>query len=291
MSVELEENDLILDEEESIVESDDSDETSEPVEPVDKKKKKKEDDAEDDAEMQESIARMFEGSDLSEEFKTKTVAIFEAAVQEKITAVKAELQEEFESELQEQVDATVEDLVEKVDQYLEYVVESWMEDNAVEIESNIKVEVAESLLDGIKGLVTEHNLDIDDEERDVVSELEEKLAESSSRYNDLVEEVIEVRQAKETADLEIAFKTISEDLTDTQVEKLRVLSEGVSHESIDEYVTKVEAIKANYFTESAPVIEDETDLLQEEVTEEAKPEYVDPAVSRYVDSISRSTNA
>ena len=36
MSVELEENDLILDEEESIVESDDSDETSEPVEPVDK---------------------------------------------------------------------------------------------------------------------------------------------------------------------------------------------------------------------------------------------------------------
>ncbi len=241
-----------------------------------------------DAGMHESIERMFEGTELSEDFKTQTVAIFEAAVQEKVIAEKASLEEKFESDLQEQVDATVDELVEKVDQYLDYVVESWMDDNKVQIESNVKVEVAESLLSSIKGLVTEHNMEINDEQKDIVSELEGKLEESTTKYNEIVEQMIEVREAKAKADLEIAFKTISEDLTDTQIEKLRVLSEGVSYESVDEYSTKVEAIKANYFIESAPVVEDETDLLQEEVAEEAKPEAIDPMIARYADSLSRS---
>ena len=239
-----------------------------------------------DAGLKESIERMFEGTDLSEDFKTQTVAIFEAAVHEKVLAETATLEEKFESDLQEQVDATVDELVEKVDQYLDYVVESWMEDNKVSVESNIKVEVAESLLTSIKGLVIEHNMEISDEQVDVVADLEAKLEESATKYNDIVEQMIEVREAKEQADLAIAFKTISEDLTDTQAEKLRVLSEGVSYESVEEYSTKVEAIKANYFVESAPVQEDETDLLQEETAEEAKP-VVDPSMARYAESLGR----
>jgi len=238
--------------------------------------------------LKEAVERLFEGTELSEDFKTQTVAIFEAAVQEKVTAEKAALEEKFESDLQEQVNVTVDELVEKVDQYLDYVVESWMEDNKVSVESNIKVEVAESLLTSIKGLVIEHNMEIDDEQVDVVAELEAKLEESTSKYNDIVEQMIEVREAKEKADLDIAFKTISEDLTDTQVEKLRVLSEGVSYESVEEFTTKMEAIKTSYFAEQAPapVQEDETDLLQEETAEEAQP-VIDPSMARYAESLGR----
>ena len=239
-----------------------------------------------DTGLKEAVERLFEGTDLSEDFKTQTVAIFEAAVQEKVLAERTTLEEKFESDLQEQVNASVDELVEKVDQYLDYVVESWMEDNKVSVESNIKVEVAESLLTSIKGLVIEHNMEISDEQVDVVADLEAKLEESATKYNDIVEQMIEVREAKEQADLAIAFKTISEDLTDTQAEKLRVLSEGVSYESVEEYSTKVEAIKANYFVESAPVQEDETDLLQEETAEEAKP-VIDPSMARYAESLGR----
>ena len=238
--------------------------------------------------LKEAVERLFEGTELSEDFKTQTVAIFEAAVQEKVTAEKAALEEKFESDLQEQVNVTVDELVEKVDQYLDYVVESWMEDNKVEVESNIKVEVAESLLTSIKGLVIEHNMEIDDEQVDVVADLEAKLEESTSKYNDIVEQMIEVREAKEKSDIDIAFKTISEDLTDTQVEKLRVLSEGVSYESVEEFTTKMEAIKTSYFAEQAPapVQEDETDLLQEETAEEAQP-VIDPSMARYAESLGR----
>jgi len=239
--------------------------------------------------LKEAVERLFEGTELSEDFKTQTVAIFEAAVQEKVIAEKAALEEKFESDLQEQVNTTVDELVEKVDQYLDYVVESWMEDNKVEVESNIKVEVAESLLTSIKGLVIEHNMEIDDEQVDVVAELEARLEESNSKYNDVVEQMIEIREAKEKADLDIAFKTISEDLTDTQVEKLRVLSEGVSYESVEEFAKKVEAIKTSYFAEQAPVVkEDETDLLNEETAEEAEQAvHVDPYIARYAESLGR----
>jgi hypothetical protein len=238
--------------------------------------------------LKEAVERLFEGTELSEDFKTQTVAIFEAAVQEKVVAERATLEEKFESDLQEQVEASVDELVEKVDQYLDYVVESWMEDNKVSVESNIKVEVAESLLTSIKGLVIEHNMEIDDEQVDVVADLEAKLEESTSKYNDIVEQMIEVREAKEKADIAIAFKTVSEDLTDTQVEKLRVLSEGVSYESVDEFTSKMEAIKTSYFAEQAPapVQEDETDLLQEETAEEAKP-VIDPSMARYAESLGR----
>jgi len=239
--------------------------------------------------MAESIERLFDGSELSEDFKTSAVAVFEAAVHEKVLAERATLEEKFESDLQEQVETSVEEIVEKVDQYLDYVIENWMEDNQVAVESNIKVEVAESLFDSIKGLVTEHNLEIDQETIDHNAELEVALEESKVKYNELAEEMMAIKEAKKEADLEVAFKNVSEELTDTQAEKLRVLSEGISFESTDDYSKKLEAIKDNYFVESAPapVAEEEsTDLLQEETAEDAQPA-MEPAIASYAESLSR----
>ena len=62
----------------------------------------------------EGIERLFEGSELSEDFKSSAVAVFEAAVHEKVLAETATLEEKFESDLQEQVEKSVEEIVEKV---------------------------------------------------------------------------------------------------------------------------------------------------------------------------------
>ena len=237
----------------------------------------------------EGIERLFEGSELSEDFKTSAVAVFEAAVHEKVLAETATLEEKFESDLQEQVEKSVEEIVEKVDQYLDYVIENWMDDNQVAVESNIKVEVAESLLGSIKGLVSEHNLEIDQETVDHNAELEVALEESKVKYNELVEEMMAIKEAKKEADLEVAFKNVSEELTDTQAEKLRVLSEGITFESTEDYSKKLEAIKDNYFVESAPapVAEEESnDLLQEETAENAQP-VLDPSIASYAESLNR----
>lgn len=238
--------------------------------------------------LKEAFNGLFEGTDLSEEFKTKVSAVFEATVHERVLAEKATLEEKFEADLEEQVQVVTDELVEKVDSYLDYVIENWMEANEVAVESNIKVEVAESLLENIKGLVSEHNLEIDDTTVDMVAEAEEKAEEATNKYNEVVEEVIALKEEKQALELQIAFKEISEGLTDTQAEKLSVLAEGVSYESSEDYKAKVEAIKENYFTESVIPAEDQTEYLEEEVQEEevASAE-IDPSVASYVASIGR----
>jgi len=243
-----------------------------------------------DAGLKEAIEGLFEGTELTEDFKVKTVAVFEAAVHEKVLAETAVLEEKFENDLQEQVDIAVEDLVEKVDSYLDYVVESWVESNKVEIESNFKVETAQSLLDNIKGLVAEHNLEIDETQVDAIAEMEQKVEESTTKYNEVVEEMIAVKEAKQQLELSIAFNEVSEGLTDTQSEKLKVLSEGVSFESVDEFTKKVSAIKENYFAESTTAPTDETEFLEEEAVEDgsqAQTEIADPTVSAYADALGR----
>ena len=241
-----------------------------------------------DTGLKEAFAGLFENTDLSEEFKTQVTAVFEAAVHEKVLAETATLEEKFEADLEEQVAVATEELVEKVDSYLDYVVEQWMEANEVAVESNIKVEVAESLLDSLKGLVTEHNLSIDDESMDIVTEAEAKAEAATAKYNEVVEEMMAIKEERQALELKVAFKDISEGLTDTQAEKLSVLAEGISFESAEDYKAKIVAIKENYFTESVVTPEDQTEFLEEaveEVTEKVAD--VDPTVAAYAASLGR----
>lgn len=241
-----------------------------------------------DTGLKESVLGLFEGQDLSEEFKTKTIAIFEAAVHERVEAVRAEFEEEFEGKLEEATASIQEDLVEKVDAYLDYVIEQWVEDNEVAIESNIKVEVAESLLESLKGLVVEHNLDIDDETRDIVAEMEEKLEEQTAKYNELFDFMTEIKEEREALRREIAFAEVSESLTDTQAEKLESLAEGISYDSVEEFKAKLVAIKESYFSESVESASDETEMLEEEA-EDASPKakILDESVAGYVSALDR----
>jgi hypothetical protein len=249
----------------------------------------KEESEEDSADIAEAFEGLFEGTDLSEEFKTKVSAVFEAAVHEKVLAEKAELQEKFESDLEEQVGIVTSELVEKVDSYLDYVIEQWMEANEVAVENNIKVEVAESLLDSLKGLVTEHNLDIDNETLDLVAEADAKAEEANAKYNEVIEQVISLKEAKEELENKLAFAEVTEGLTATQVEKLAVLAEGITFENSEEYKSKVSAIKENYFAESVVTPEDQTEYLEEAVEEEkvVVADDVDPTVAAYAASLGR----
>tara|TARA_Y100000389_G_C17469962_1_gene529484 strand:- start:1278 stop:2177 length:900 start_codon:yes stop_codon:yes gene_type:complete len=239
-----------------------------------------------------ALESIFDGEELSEDFKTKAEAVFEAAIHEKSQTIREELETKFAADLDEQVAQATEELVEKVDSYLDYVIEQWMEQNEVSIESSIKVEVAESLLDSLKGLVEQHNLEVSDEQVDAISELEKRLDEQETKYNETVESMIALKEGKESLEREVALSDISEDLTDTQAEKLSTLAEGISFDSTEEYKEKLVAIKESYFAESATVAEasDETENLEEEVIEESTakdPLVLDESVSRYAAALDR----
>jgi len=224
-------------------------------------------------EIEESIQAMFEGMDLSEDFKSKVTLVFEAAVNEAATAkaeaVIAEKTEALETEMKESVDSAVESIVANLDSYLDYVVEEWMKENELAIETGVKVEMAESLMDGLKSLFEEHNIDVSEETVDVVAGLEEEVEELKAATNAAINE--NVTLAKEIASLkaEHVFNEMTEDLTITQRERLKVLSEKLDISDMEEYKSDLNTLKESFFA-GKKVIAEEVEEEQEIITEETE---------------------
>lgn len=228
-----------------------------------------EDDAEEIVEIDESIESIFEGMDLSEEFKDKVTLVFEAAVNEAATkkaeAVIAETTEALEIEMQESIDYAVEKIVENLDSYLDYVVEEWMKENEIAIETNIKVDMAESLMDGLKSLFEEHNIQVDEETLDVVAELEESVEELKKTANDVITENVYLTKQIAALNAEKVFEDITEDLTITQRERLKVLSEKLDFENIEEYSSDLQTLKESFFSKKKTITEE---VAEEEIITE-----------------------
>jgi hypothetical protein len=222
-------------------------------------------------EIEESIQAMFEGVDLSEEFKSKVTLVFEAAVHEAATAkaevVIAEKTEALEVEMKESVDTAVEKIVENLDSYLDYVVEEWMKENELAIETGVKVEMAESLMTGLKGLFEEHNIEIDDETIDVVAGLEEEVQELKTTANEKISENVDLHKQIASLNADRVFDEMTEDLTITQRERLKVLSEKLDVQDIAEYKTDLSTLKESFFAKKATIVE-EAEEEQEIITEE-----------------------
>lgn len=234
-------------------------------------------------EVQDSIAAIFQGSELSEEFKNKVKVVFDAAVNEevskKVKIFESELTQKLEVELQESLDAKVTEIVENLDKYLDYVVAEWMEENKVAIEAGIKVEMAESLMNGLKELFSEHNIEVDEETLDIVTGLEEQVSALEEKANGLVNENIELN--KEIASLQAGkvFEEMTESLTLTQRERLKVLSEKLDCDDLDVYKTNLQTIKESFFAEVAPaktdnvVVEEDEVVLEEQVSKKPVSDY------------------
>jgi len=223
-------------------------------------------------EIEESIASIFEGMDLSEEFTSKVTMVFEAAVHEAATAkadrIIAEKTESLEAEMKESVDSAVEKIVENLDSYLDYVVEEWMKENELAIEAGVKVEMAESLMDGLKSLFEEHNIDVNEETVDVVAGLEEEVEELKNTANEAINENVELQKQIASLKAGKVFDELTEDLTITQRERLKVLSEKLGTNDIEEYKSDLTTLKESFFTSKKVVAEDVSDEEQEIITEE-----------------------
>ena len=91
--------------------------------------------------MEEDVAALLAGEELSEEFQEKARTIFETAIKAKVATVQEELKVQYEATLEEEVTAIKSELTERVDAYLEYVAEEWMTENQLAVEQGLKAEM------------------------------------------------------------------------------------------------------------------------------------------------------
>ena len=214
-------------------------------------------------EVAESIATIFEGMDLSEEFTAKATMVFEAAVNEAATAkadaIIVEKTEVLETSMQTALDESVEQMLENLDSYLDYVVEEWMSENEIAIEAGIKVEMAESLMDGLKGLFEEHNIDVDEETLDVVAGLEEEIETLKADANKAIVENVELKKAADAQTAAGVFAEMTEGLTLVEQERFKVLSEKLAFDNVDSYKSDLATLKESFFKKAKPVVEEVTE--------------------------------
>tara|TARA_B110000503_G_scaffold132244_1_gene207962 strand:+ start:2059 stop:3006 length:948 start_codon:yes stop_codon:yes gene_type:complete len=229
--------------------------------------------------IESSIESIIEGEDLSEDFKSKITLVFEAALNEEVSkreeTIREELTASLDATLEEAVTEKLDTISENVDKYLDYVVTEWMGENEIAIEAGIKVEMAESLMSGLKNLFVEHNVAVSEETVDVVESLEGQVSDLEDKANGLVNENIDLQ--KEIASFKAAkvFDGLSEGLSENQVERLRTLSEKLDVEDVPAYAENLQVIKESFFSDKVIVekhdVQAETDEIILEEQEVIKP--------------------
>ena len=241
--------------------------------------------------MKEDIDALMSGENLSEEFVQKAATIFEAAViaraEEVIAEAEAELLEQFESAIEE----VKEDLATKVDDYLNYVVEQWMKENEIAIEKGLRAEIVEDFIGGLRNLFIEHYIDIPADKVDVVEELTTRVEELESSLNEQITHGIELKKELNEQKKIEAIYTACEGLTQTQVEKLKSLAEGVEFTTEEEFVEKLSTLKESYFKAEVKVANNSA--LDDEVQIEEEKKVVkssDPLMEVYSKAISQTVN-
>lgn len=228
------------------------------------------------------------GPDLTEEFTTKATTLFEAAVASRVAMEKVALEEAFETRLTEEVTEIKSTLEEQVDQYLNYAVQEWVKQNQVAIESSLRNDVMESFMNGLKKLFAEHYIEVPEDKVDLVAELAAQVEALEDKLNETVKEKMEVQEEVTALQKREVFKTVSEGLAMTQVEKLRQLTESFEDDDVESYQKKLEIVKESHFSSKKP---SQTNILTEEFegeVESTSTVSVDPSVKRYADIISRT---
>jgi hypothetical protein len=218
-----------------------------------------------DIDMSDDIEALVSDEDLSEDFKSKAKTIFEAAVSAKVKELSVEKEAQLEEELNTKVEEIKDDLTEKVDSYLNYVSENWVTENELAIERGLKSELTEDFINGLKRLFEEHYVEVPEDKFDVVEELANRLDEMEDKLNEEVASNISAQQDIEELQREKIISEASNDLADTQVEKLKALSEDVDFESVENFVEKVSTLKESYFgIEKVEAVSDDSAVVSED---------------------------
>jgi hypothetical protein len=239
--------------------------------------------------MKEDVDALFaDDSTISEEFKSKVSTIFEARVEDRVSQIQEQIETEYAGMLEEAIETVKADLTEKVDDYLSYVVEQWMEENQIAIESGLRAELTEDFIGGLRNLFAEHYIDVPAEKVDLVDELAGKVEELESKLNEEIERGVSYAKALvESRKNEIA-REVTEGLTATQAEKIKSLAESVEFSTEDEYKSKLETIRENYFPSGAKKATEDQLNEQFEDTDTEKKVINDPFVAAVSQAISKT---
>jgi hypothetical protein len=218
--------------------------------------------------IEEDVAALLSGEDLSEEFKFKARTVFEAALNARTEQIEEAIIRQYEDQLSEEIQEITEALTERVDAYLEYVADEWITENALAIETGIKAEMTESFLNGMKELFEDHYVTIPEDRYDVLESMVEKLDDMETKLNEQIERNVALNQRLAESATDVIFAEVAEGLAISQKDKLASLAENVEFDGEGEYREKLVTLRESYFpTYASAPTRNRQDYLVEETTD------------------------
>jgi AcrR family transcriptional regulator len=239
------------------------------------------------------MTAMFDGEDLSEDFKSKATTIFEAAINERVEEIRAELEEEYSNRLSATIEESKTALTEQLDSYLAYVVEEWLAENRLAVEKGIRTEIAEEFMNGLRNLFVEHDIAVPESKVDIADQMAETAEQLKARLDEEIMKNVSLTEEVKSYKKQEILDELSEDLTVTQKERFQTLAEGVTLDGEESDVrSKLNVIKESYFSgKSQRVLTEETAATAEETIDgspsEGKVEFVTESMKAYADVLSR----
>jgi hypothetical protein len=239
--------------------------------------------------MEQDVDALLSGENLSEEFKDKATTIFEAAVIARTQAVMEDIEQALFEEFEVAVEEIKEDLATKLDDYINYMAEEWLKENQLAVEKGLRAEIVESFINGMKDLFEEHYIDIPEEKVDVVEGLTTKVEELEASLNEQIQSAVEMKKELNEHKKIEAIHAVCEGLTQTQVEKMKSLAEGVEFTTDEEFADKLVTLRESYFNEAvntsgSSALNEEVDIEDEKKVDKS----VDPTIAAYAQTISKT---
>ena len=239
----------------------------------------------EDLNIEEDVAALLSGEDLSEEFQAKAKMIFESAINSKVATIKENLENDYAKTLKEEIESEKVKLTERVDSYLEYVAGEWLQENQLAVEAGLKTEMTESFLEGMKSLFEEHYVSIPDDKYDVLENMVNKLDEMEEKLNEQIENNVALNKRLAESTSNGIFSDVAEGLAITQKEKLASLAESVEFESEANYREKLVTLRNSYFPTSAPSAQRDNNEVLSEGTE--SPVKATGSMANYLSTLQR----
>ena len=277
-----------VDEDEEVIEEEEVAQEEEEVEVVEEETSEESEEESDETEetlFENDIQNLFADEEhLSEDFKVKAATLFETVV----TARIANEIESIESELREEVEAEKEtfkeELVQKIDSYMNYVAENWMKENELAIERGLRTEITEDFIRSLRGVFTEHYIEVPEDKYDILGDMEKEIEELKGKLNEQIDVSVSLKSEKESMIREKIIAEASDDLTITEQEKLTSLLEDVDFGSSEMFAEKVSVVKENYFPKQI------TETVEsEKLTDTVDEKYLDEggSINKYAQAISK----
>ena len=238
-----------------------------------------------EVDLSADVAALVDGEELSEEFKAKATTIFEAAVVSRLNEEVERVHNEYAATLSEEVEAVKTQLAEQVDEYLTYAVQSWIDANQLQVESGLKSEIAESVVEGLKKVFLENHIEVPEEKIDVVDSMASELDSMEAKLNEQIDKNVELTAQVGALVKNGIVNELAEGLASTEREKLVGLAEGVEFENEESFRNKVAMLKESYFP-SKPATGAET--IAEDVQPVVDTQMTD-SMNKYVDALRRWT--